>query len=183
MPTPSQTRPCCPACSKSIRPSRTNARSCRVSAECPVGRSRPRPSFFRKPGSRVTSQINGRAPASGRPECGAGNWGRHFWKLRPFANPPRSPRHHSGPLGNSLNPAQAVSEPRPWLVTHVANWPSQLLPPEVGGIGDRPSEWLDSSESATQLRLSPGPDWESCSCQSMAQTSGKRVSGKSPGRT
>lgn len=81
--------------------------------KCPVGRSRPRPSFFRKPGPRVTTQIKGRAPASGRPECGARNWGRHFWKLRPFANPPWFPWHRSGPLGTSLNPAQAASEPRP----------------------------------------------------------------------
>uniref|UniRef100_A0A8I5ZQV1 Biogenesis of lysosome-related organelles complex 1 subunit 1 n=1 Tax=Rattus norvegicus TaxID=10116 RepID=A0A8I5ZQV1_RAT len=32
VPAPSQTRPCCPACSKNTRQSRTNGRSCRVSS-------------------------------------------------------------------------------------------------------------------------------------------------------
>jgi hypothetical protein len=142
-----------------------------------VGSSRPRPSFFQRPGPRVTSQIKERAPASGRPECRAGNWGRHFWKLRPLANQPWSPWHHSGPCATSLNPAQAAPESRPWSAKRVANWPSQLLTPEVGGIGDCPVC------HTAKAQLSPGLDWESWSCQSIAQSSGKRMSRKSPGRT
>lgn len=62
-----------------------------------------RPSFCRKPGPRVTSQIRGRAPASGPPErAQAGRDTRQlFWEVRSLANLLESPRHCSGSLGNS----------------------------------------------------------------------------------
>lgn len=66
----------------------------------------PRPRGCRKPAPRVTSQIEGRAPARGPPERWAGGSGRHLCKLRPPAHPLRSPWRRPGPFGDAPNPGR-----------------------------------------------------------------------------